>query len=414
MEQDTKISMYDVLLILAKGKWMIIIPTVCAMIFAFTYATITKKIDPRKSAMPDRYTSTCEMVFMQTGSQNNPFSQGGNANPMAALLNLSPGQNINTVLLERLLFGETFLLELAASPEFNFYEIYDIRHPQKTNLLNKLKKSFEFEIDEKSSIMTLSYTDVDPQLAWRVLSKALPLLETRYNTLYKNQLDEKFYFFNEQIKEAETNLAKANQELFAFQKANGIYNFESQVQNQFSIYTATSKEILNKELELEFLTEYRPKTDPTVIQKVKEIQKSKELLKEFETGSGRYSMNVIPMNNLQDLSARYAALKREVELRQQVYLLLRQQQEAARMEQSGEISALQILEYPQVPEIKSGPSRGKFCIFVTAAVIFLSVFFVFFKTFVGMTMQNNEDREKIEAVKNALKIKGFGRRRRGF
>ena len=165
---------------------------------------------------------------------------------------------------------------------------------------------------------------------------------------------------------------------------------------------------------MEFLTEYRPKTDPTVIQKVKEIQKSKELLKEFETGSGRYSMNVIPMNNLQDLSARYAARKREVELREQIYLLLRQQQEAARMEQSGEISALQILEYPQVPEIKSGPSRGKFCIIVTAAVIFLSVFFVFFKTFVGMTMQNNEDREKIEAVKNALKIKGFGRRRRGF
>ena len=183
MEQDTKISMYDVLLILAKGKWMIIIPTVCTIIFALIFAVITQKIDPRKSAMPDRYTSTCEMVFMQTGSQNNPFSQGGNANPMAALLNLSPGQNINTVLLERLLFGETFLLELAASPEFNFYEIYDIRHPQKTNLLNKLKKSFEFEIDEKSSIMTLSYTDVDPQLAWRVLSKALPLLETRYKTL---------------------------------------------------------------------------------------------------------------------------------------------------------------------------------------------------------------------------------------
>lgn len=414
MEQDTKISMYDVLLILAKGKWLIIIPTICAMIFSFSFALITKINDPRKSLMPDRFTSSCEMVFMQTGNSANPFAQGTGSNPMAALLNLTSGQNTNTMLLEKLLFGETFLLELAASPEFNFYEIYDIRHPQKTNLINRLKESFQFEIDEKSSIMTISYTDVDPQLAWKVLSKAVPLLETRYKTLYRNQLDEKFFFFNEQIKEAEANLTKANQQLFAFQKTNGIYNFESQVQNQFSIYTATSKEILNKELELEFLTEYRPKTDPTVIQKVKEIQKSKELLKEFETGSGRYSMNVIPMNNLQDLSAQYAALKREVELRQQIYLLLRQQQEAARMEQSGEISALQILEYPQIPEIKSGPSRGKFCIFFTAAVMFLSVFFVFFKTFVGITMQNREDKEKIEAVKEALKIKGFGRRKRGF
>ena len=165
-------------------------------------------------------------------------------------------------------------------------------------------------------------------------------------------------------------------------------------------------------MELEFLTEYRPKSDPTVVQKVKSIQKSKELLHEFETGSGRYSMNVIPMNKLQTLSAQYSELRREVELRQELYLMLRQQEAAARMEQSGEISSLQILEYPQIPEIKSGPSRGRFCIFITFAVIFLSTFAVFLKSFIHSTMENSEDREKVNAVKDALKFKKFPGRRK--
>lgn len=409
-EKETKISLYDVLLILAKGKWAIIIPTVCAMIFSLSFALITRAVDPQKSPMPDRFTSTCEMIFLQTGNSN-PFSQN-TSNPLATLLGGGSGSTNASLLLQNLVLGETFLMELAASPEFNLYEIYEIEDPQKTNLIRRLRETFEFEIDETSQIMKISYTDIDPELAWKILSRAIPLLEERYTTLFKNQLNERTSFFAEQIKEAEENLQTANKELFEFQKTHGIYNFESQVQNQFSIYTATTKEILNKELELEALTEFRSKSDPTVVQKVKEIQKSKDLLADFETGSGRYSINVIPMNNIQNLSAEYAELAAEVELRQEIYLLLRQQEAAARMEQSGEISSLQILEYPQIPEIKSGPSRGRFCIFVTFAVIFLSTFAVFLRAFIRSTMENSEDREKVNAVKDALKFKKFPGRRK--
>lgn len=408
-EKETKISLYDVLLILAKGKWAIIIPTICAMIFSFSFAMITKKVDPQKSPMPDRFTSSCEMIFLQTGTSN-PFSQS--TSPLVALTGAASSTNTSALLLQNLILGETFLLELAASPEFNLYEIYEIQQPQKTNLVNRLRQAFQFEIDKTSQIMKVSYTDIDPELAWKILSKAIPLLEERYKTLFRNQVNARSSFIADQIKDAEDNLAKANAELSAFQKEHGIYDFQSQIQNQFSIYTNINKEILNAEMELEFLTEYRPKSDPTVVQKVKTIQKSKELLHEFETGSGRYSMNIIPMNKLQTLSAQYSELRREVELRQELYLMLRQQEAAARMEQSGEISSLQILEYPQIPEIKSGPSRGRFCIFITFAVIFLSTFAVFLKSFIHSTMENSEDREKVNAMKDALKFKKFPGRRK--
>lgn len=411
-EKEEEISLYDILLTILKGKKTIIITTILTMVFAFLFALITKFIDPRISPMPDLYTSTCELMFIQSGNSPSPFGQS--ANSLTSLLNLSSGSNTNSFLLENLLQGETFLLEVAAATEFNLYDIYKISEPKKTNLIRELRSIFTFEIDDESGIMRISFTDVNPQLAWQVLSKAIPILENRYKALYQNQLEEKFFFFDGRIKEAEENLKKATNELFAFQKKHGIYDFHEQVKNQFSIYNSTSKEILAKEVELDYLSEYRSKSDPMILQKVKEIQKHKQLLREFETGSGRYSLNVIPMNQLQNLSAEYTSLQREVELKQQVYLLLRQQQEAARMEQSGQISSLQILEYPQVPELKSKPSRGKFCIFMTFLALFLSTVFVFFRAFSQKTNEDPEYREKWNDIKNAANIKKIFRGKRGY
>ena len=37
----------------------------------------------------------------------------------------------------------------------------------------------------------------------------------------------------------------------------------------------------------------------------------------------------------------------------------------------------QILERPEIPDLKAGPSRGKLCIIITFAAFFMSVFLAF-------------------------------------
>lgn len=72
------------------------------------------------------------------------------------------------------------------------------------------------------------------------------------------------------------------------------------------------------------------------------------------------------------------ALKRmELEVQQQIYTSSKAQLETLKIQMASEQPVFQVLEYAEIPDIKSGPSRGKKCIIVTLATGFITVFLAF-------------------------------------
>ncbi len=70
-------------------------------------------------------------------------------------------------------------------------------------------------------------------------------------------------------------------------------------------------------------------------------------------------------------------LQLEFNVQQQIYSGLKAQYESLKVTMASEQPIFQILEYAEVPDQKSGPSRGKLCIIVAFAAFFMSVFFAF-------------------------------------
>lgn len=70
-------------------------------------------------------------------------------------------------------------------------------------------------------------------------------------------------------------------------------------------------------------------------------------------------------------------LKREITVQEKVYGQLKAQYELLKIEIASEAPLFQILDMPEVPEKKSGPSRGKICIIACAASLFFSIFLAF-------------------------------------
>lgn len=70
-------------------------------------------------------------------------------------------------------------------------------------------------------------------------------------------------------------------------------------------------------------------------------------------------------------------IKRELEAQQAVYTQLKTQYELLKVQMASETPVFQVLEYAEIPDQKSGPSRGMFCIIVTFAGFFGSVFLAF-------------------------------------
>ncbi|MBO5124912.1 MAG: lipopolysaccharide biosynthesis protein [Spirochaetaceae bacterium] len=72
-----------------------------------------------------------------------------------------------------------------------------------------------------------------------------------------------------------------------------------------------------------------------------------------------------------------ALLKTELAVQENVYGQLKAQYEMLKVTMASEQPVFQILEYAEVPDRKSGPSRGMLCVIVTFAAGFFSVFLAF-------------------------------------
>ena len=78
-----------------------------------------------------------------------------------------------------------------------------------------------------------------------------------------------------------------------------------------------------------------------------------------------------------DLTIEQNKLELELSAQKSVYTQLKSQLELLKVNMQSETPSFQILERPSIPDIKSGPSRGKLCIIVTFAAFFISVFLAF-------------------------------------
>ena len=87
--------------------------------------------------------------------------------------------------------------------------------------------------------------------------------------------------------------------------------------------------------------------------------------------------NVYNPSSVPSIMLDSSLLKMELSAQQQIYSQLKVQYESLKVSMASEQPVFQILEYAEVPDRKSAPSRGKLCIIITFAAGFLSVFLAF-------------------------------------
>ena len=81
--------------------------------------------------------------------------------------------------------------------------------------------------------------------------------------------------------------------------------------------------------------------------------------------------------NIPSITTGSAKIQLELGAQRQVYTQLKSQYELLKVQMQSEQPVFQIIERPEVPDMKSKPSRGKLCIIVEFAAFFMSVFAAF-------------------------------------
>lgn len=111
----------------------------------------------------------------------------------------------------------------------------------------------------------------------------------------------------------------------------------------------------------------------------KSLQAALDEIKRLEVeASGLERKTVNAYSSVPSIALEATRLAREIQVQEKIYGQLKAQYEVLKIEMASEMPVFQVLDYPQVPEVKSGPSRGKLCIIATFAGCFFSIFLAFF------------------------------------
>lgn len=302
---DDEISLLDLAAVLLHYKKMIIIVTAAAMLFAVVYSVISLKLPPEKSPLPNKYTPVAHMLIKEESSGAGLSSS---LSSLAGLAGISVGGSgsSRSSLATYLSSSNEYLDAVAA--EFNLRERYKIEKFPVAGTREALKKTLTSEYDEKSSVFSISFTDIDPVFAQSVVNFAVDWMQNRFDELGldSNRIEKK--------------------------------NLEVSVES-------TYKEILKLEHQAQNL--------------------------------GANLSSGVSIWNGQNVSIEIARIQMELNAQQKVYEQLKTQYELLKVKMQSEQPVFQILERPEVPDMKSGPSRGKLCIIITFAAFFISVFMAF-------------------------------------
>jgi uncharacterized protein involved in exopolysaccharide biosynthesis len=133
-----------------------------------------------------------------------------------------------------------------------------------------------------------------------------------------------------------------------------------------------------------------------------EIEQLQNLIDELKGGFRVYSAEGIPQTQLPEVTRRYLNMQLDLEIQQSIYAMLREQYEAAKIEEADTSRTFQVIEWAELPEVKHGPSRGRLCVIVTITAFFLAVFAAFVREYLERVRQDPIESRKLNAINRVL------------
>jgi tyrosine-protein kinase Etk/Wzc len=358
-------------------KWLIIIITVIAAALSGAFSIVSLLLPPEKSPLPNMYTATAVILLQR--------EEGVNLEATLALLGLvvpgttgaaSAGFDIGQLAI-RVMNSREFLDALIE--DFDFYSKYHLNRAQKTKARQMLLSPSRFAYDRTTRTLTISYTNIEPVFARDMVARMVELLNEWFQTRGGSSKQKQKAFLEQKLREVSADVSRLEDQVKEFQETYGVLRVEDLAASQSQILENLRAQYRLKEIEIQNYMNFVKIEDPNMVMMKSERDNLMEQIKKIEGGFTNPSGTISPSKQgLPDLTQKFDNLNSALRIQKHIFEALSQQYELAKLSVESE-PVFQVLEAAEVPDMKSGPSRGKICIiatilaFVGSAILALSL-----------------------------------------
>lgn len=393
---DDEIDLLNLVGTVFKYKGLIIKLTIAVAIVVLVFSIISLVLPPPRSYLPNLYTPRAQMLVSDSsGSSLSSMINASGLGSLASLAGISAGGSSNGALAVAIATSNSTIDEL--NREFDFTTRYKIKKSFNAETRAKFREHFSAGIDEDTGILSLSFEDYDPDYAMRVVNRAVEILDRRFMALSGNKATEQKRLLETKLADVQASLNALQAEAQVFTEKYGVLNVEAMATEQVSVMARLRAELIMKDLEIENYQKFSTIEDPIIRRLRSERDSIARAIGEVESGKS----GILPsQKDIPTLAFEYARIQRDLMVQMEIFKLLTQQYELAKLSAEGQEPTFQILEPAEAPDKKSGPSRGMICVVATMAAFFLSILLAF----VFEAIKNiREDPEAMAKLRGATK-----------
>ncbi len=389
--EDEEISLLDLLIVVAERKRIVL-----RMTFGFAILALVISL-----LLPVRYTATVTLLPPQEGSSMGAAlaSQLGNLGGMAALAGGSLGiKNPNDRYVAMM---QSRTVEDAMVKRFGLMQEYHAR------LISDARKDFEghttVEGSSKDGLIHISVEDHSANRASELANGYIDQFRDLSQHLAITEASQRRLFFQQELDQAKTNLANAEEALEETEQKTGVIQPDSQARALIETAASLRAQITAREVQIQGMQTYATGENAELIQAQQELAGLRAQLAKLggsEDTSGNEFM--IPKGLVPKTGMEYVRRLRDVKYYETIFDILARQFEVAKLDEAKEGALIQVVDPAVVPDRKSFPKRGIFAVIGAVLGLLIGIGTCFFKAGISHLRSDPDSNLKLSHLRKAF------------
>jgi uncharacterized protein involved in exopolysaccharide biosynthesis len=250
---------------------------------------------------------------------------------------------------------------------FNLMSIYRVK--DMTDARRELEDNTLIE-SEKSTLISISVTDRDRKRSAEMANAYAEILYDLTKSVSVSEASRRRLSLEQQLKDAKENLIAAEIAFQQVQQNKGLVHLEAQSKVIIGSLASVRAEIAEKQVEIQTQRSYSTEHNPDVQIAQRELAAMQAQAAQLEQHNSSSGFSDIGLKDIPKAGLDYLRAARELQYQQAFFDVLLKQYEAARLDEAGEGTVIQIVEPAIPPDQKSSPKRALILILFTFLGIF--------------------------------------------
>jgi uncharacterized protein involved in exopolysaccharide biosynthesis len=270
---------------------------------------------------------------------------------------------------------------------FDLQHVYHKRY--RVDTVKYLQRHTKIAEDKKSGVISLTFTDTDPQRARAIAQAYLDELNSVLTTSNTSSAHREREFIEKRLVTVQADLRDAEKALSEFSSVHTTLDIKDQTHAMVDAAAKLQAELIVGQSQLESLEQIYGNENVRVRaarariaslqHDLSKLGGSSAVQPDDDTNSniGEDNKSLYPsIRQLPRLAVPYANLYRRVRIQETVFELLSQQYEMAHIEEAKDTPVVGVIDFPQVPEKKSFPPRAIVLLFLTIFSLGMASIFI--------------------------------------